>query len=225
MEVGEEPVRAPPQPAGQADSGSLRCGGSRPAPAGPPPLLPRRVRRPGLPLPYPKGELGGTVGRASCAMLALTDVGLAATLLARLAAGARRPTAPASAELSREKADKALQRQKEQRRHEKKLPKRAEGSRGRPRRPGRSPRGDPAGEADAAPGQADPSRRNAMRPWHTIGLEQRGLVSNQNAAAPPRFPIGASPPIGGGLFAEQQVSRARGGQGFQERTPRGSPTF
>ena len=35
-------------------------------------------------VPYTKGELGGTVGRASCAMLALTDVGLAAALLARL---------------------------------------------------------------------------------------------------------------------------------------------
>ena len=68
-------------------------------------------------VPYTKGELGGTVGRASCAMLALTDVGLAAALLARL-----ETYGAASAELS-EKADKALQRQKEQRRHEKKLQK------------------------------------------------------------------------------------------------------
>ena len=66
-------------------------------------------------VPYTKGELGGTVGRASCAMLALTDVGLAA-------AGAPETYGAASAELS-EKADKALQRQKEQRRHEKKLQK------------------------------------------------------------------------------------------------------
>ena len=72
--------------------------------------------------PYTKGELGGTVGRASCAMLALTDVGLAAALLARLAAGAPETYGAAAAELS-EKADKALQRQKEQRRHEKKLQK------------------------------------------------------------------------------------------------------
>ena len=55
-------------------------------------------------------------------MLALTDVGLAAALLARLAAGAPETYGAASAELS-EKADKALQRQKEQRRHEKKLQK------------------------------------------------------------------------------------------------------
>lgn len=73
-------------------------------------------------VPYTKGELGGTVGRASCAMLALTDVGLAAALLARLAAGAPETYGAASAELS-VKADKALQRQKEQRRHEKKLQK------------------------------------------------------------------------------------------------------
>ena len=72
-------------------------------------------------VPYTKGELGGTVGRASCAMLALTDVGLAAALLARLAAGAPETYGAAAAELS-EKADKALQRQKEQR-HEKKLQK------------------------------------------------------------------------------------------------------
>ena len=73
-------------------------------------------------VPYTKGELGGTVGRASCAMLALTDVGLAAALLARLAAGAPETYGAAAAGL-REKADKALQRQKEQRRHEKKLQK------------------------------------------------------------------------------------------------------
>lgn len=73
-------------------------------------------------VPYTKGELGGTVGRASCAMLALTDVGLAAALLARLAAGAPETYGAAAAELS-EKADKALQRQKEQRHHEKKLQK------------------------------------------------------------------------------------------------------
>ena len=51
-------------------------------------------------VPYTKGELGGTVGRASCAMLALTDVGLAAALLARLAAGAPETYGAASAELS-----------------------------------------------------------------------------------------------------------------------------
>ena len=88
-------------------------------------------------VPYTKGELGGTVGRASCAMLALTDVGLAAALLARLAAGApetygvRRRTRPSSARRNSAATRKSC--------------KRAEGSRGRPRPPGRSPRRSPPG--------------------------------------------------------------------------------
>lgn len=40
----------------------------------------RRDKAPWFRVPYTKGELGGTVGRASCAMLALTDVGLAAAM-------------------------------------------------------------------------------------------------------------------------------------------------
>ena len=90
-------------------------------------------------VPYTKGELGGTVGRASCAMLALTDVGLAAALLARLAAGAPETYGAAAAELS-EKADKALQRQKEQRRHEKK-----------PQKGGRKPWAAPPARKESPP--------------------------------------------------------------------------
>ena len=91
-------------------------------------------------VPYTKGELGGTVGRASCAMLALTDVGLEAALLARLAAGAPETYGAASAELS-EKADKALPNSAATR----KSCKKAKRSRGRPRPPGRSPRRSPPG--------------------------------------------------------------------------------
>ena len=87
-------------------------------------------------VPYTKGELGGTVGRASCAMLALTDVGLAAALLARLAAGAPETYGAASAEPSSARRNSAATR---------KSCKRAEGSRGRPRPPGRSPRRSPPG--------------------------------------------------------------------------------
>lgn len=42
-----------------------------------------------LRLPYPKSVLGGMVGRASCAMLALTDVGLASALAGKLAGRTR----------------------------------------------------------------------------------------------------------------------------------------
>ena len=80
-------------------------------------------------------------------------------------------------------------------------------------------RDSPAGarrEADAAPGQADRQEEDAMRPWHTIGLEQRGLVPIRKRSGPAAFSYWRKPADGGGLFAEQQVSRARGGQGFQE---------
>ena len=102
--------------------------------------MPRRVRRPGSGCPTPRGSwaaalLGNLPNLIPAVKLVLLDAfdrsrflfslsgaGLAAALLARLAAGAPETYGAASAELS-EKADKALQRQKEQRRHEKKLQK------------------------------------------------------------------------------------------------------
>mgnify|MGYP005899944099 CR=1 FL=1 len=71
-------------------------------------------------VPYTKGELGGTVGRASCAMLALTDAGLAASLVKKLAAADPERYGPAYEQLGK-KAEKVLRRQQEQRRHEKNL--------------------------------------------------------------------------------------------------------
>ena len=75
---------------------------------------------PWLQVPFTKGELGMTLGRSSCAMLALTDIGLAASLAERLAAEEPERCGE-TAQALREKAGKALQRQKEQRAHEKKL--------------------------------------------------------------------------------------------------------
>lgn len=73
-----------------------------------------------LALPFSKAQLGALFGRSSCAMLALTDIGFASSLVKKLAArdSVRYGNA---AQLLGQKADKALQRQKEQRRHEKKL--------------------------------------------------------------------------------------------------------
>ena len=64
--------------------------------------------------------LGGAVGRTACAMLALTDAGLAASLVEKLALTDQAAYGGA-AEALRAKADKQLQRQREQRAHEKKL--------------------------------------------------------------------------------------------------------
>lgn len=71
-------------------------------------------------VPFSKGELGGAVGRASCAMLAVTDAGLASALVSKLAAEDPQRYGALAGELEG-RAARALQRQKEQRAHEKKL--------------------------------------------------------------------------------------------------------
>lgn len=71
-------------------------------------------------VPYAKGELGAAVGRSACAMLALTDAGLASALAEKLAAGDPLTFGPAAEALAVE-ARRTLQRQKEKRAHEKKL--------------------------------------------------------------------------------------------------------
>ena len=70
-----------------------------------------------LTLPHTKEELGFVLGRKSCAMLAVTEFGMAAAIGEKLAKQNERH-APAAEQL-RVKADRALQRQKEKRQHEK----------------------------------------------------------------------------------------------------------
>ena len=70
-----------------------------------------------LTLPHTKDELGFVLGRKSCAMLAVTAFGIAAAIAEKLAQQEER-FAPAAEQL-RVKADRALQRQKEKRQHEK----------------------------------------------------------------------------------------------------------
>lgn len=71
-----------------------------------------------LTTPFTKAELGFAVGRSSCAMMAFTDPGFAASFTKKLEALDPERYAPA-AEQTGKKAEKALQRQKEQRQHEK----------------------------------------------------------------------------------------------------------
>lgn len=73
-----------------------------------------------LELPFTKGELGLQLGRSSCAMLALTDAGFAAAITEKLSGMDPEKYGPAAQQL-RVKADRVLQRQREQRRHEKNL--------------------------------------------------------------------------------------------------------
>ena len=73
-----------------------------------------------LALPFSKAELGLALGRSSCAMVALADSGFAASILEKLAARDPEKYGPAAQQI-REKADRALQRQREKRQHEKNL--------------------------------------------------------------------------------------------------------
>ncbi len=73
-----------------------------------------------LETPFTKAELGIQLGRGACAMLALTDAGLAAAAVEKLAAREPEKYAAAARQL-RDKADRVLQRQREQRQHEKNL--------------------------------------------------------------------------------------------------------
>ena len=73
-----------------------------------------------LELPFTKTELGLALGRGSCAMLALTDVGFASALVQKLSARDPEKYGPAAQQL-KAKADRALQRQREKRQHEKNL--------------------------------------------------------------------------------------------------------
>lgn len=114
---------------------------------------------PVLQSPYTKGELGLAVGRSSCAMLALTDYGLAASFTRRLAEADGEQYGDTAAELE-EKAQRALQRQKEQRRHEKKLERAAAKPWAAPARP-------------AAPGKAA-GRKKQVRKGPGKGTKRGG---------------------------------------------------
>ena len=71
-----------------------------------------------LTLPHSKEELGFFFGRSACAMMALSDAGMAASLVEKLAKLDPVRYGPAAEQL-KEKADRMLQRQREKRQHEK----------------------------------------------------------------------------------------------------------
>lgn len=118
LEIGEEPVGAACRArqaklillASDAAENSLRRGRHF-AEAG---------DAPALQTPFTKEELGGCVGRTSCAMLAVTDAGLSASMAQRLAESDPERYGEAAGRLA-VKAGKVLERQKEQRAHEKNL--------------------------------------------------------------------------------------------------------
>lgn len=68
-------------------------------------------------VPFTKEELGSAVGRTSCAMMALTDIGFAEAVAGKLATVAPEKYQQTAQQLS-VKASRAAQRREEQRSHE-----------------------------------------------------------------------------------------------------------
>lgn len=125
-----------------------------------------------LEVPFTKAELGFALGRGSCAMLALTDAGFAASLTQKLAVRAPERYGPAAQQL-REKADRVLQRQREQRQHEKNLRegKKAPWAPPPPKRNEPSNRTAARSEGQAAPAQRPRRLRSpSLRPRRQKGL-------------------------------------------------------
>lgn len=69
-------------------------------------------------VPFTKDELGSAVGRTSCAMLAVTDIGFAEAIVKKLAAADPEKYTQTAEQLS-VKAQRAAQRRREQQNHEK----------------------------------------------------------------------------------------------------------
>ena len=137
-----------------------------------------------LSLPFTKAELGGMLGRSSCAMLALTDAGFSASVIERLAKRDPERYGPAATQL-RAKADRVLQRQKEQRQHEKNL---RDGKHKPWATPAKQPAGKPPAKAPAArqPGErGKPPAKNpaARQPGGTGKPPAKNLVARQPSKA------------------------------------------
>ena len=87
----------------------------------------RRVRHfadagacPWLSIPFGKDELGAAVGRTSCAIAAVTDIGFASAIAEKLAQADGEKYGPAAQKLAA-KVEKATQRRRERRSHEQNL--------------------------------------------------------------------------------------------------------
>ena len=129
-----------------------------------------------LELPFTKEELGFHLGRGSCAMLALTDAGLAASVADKLAQRDPERYGPAAQQLH-QKAERTLQRQKERRQHEKNL-------RQGKRKPWAPP---PEGGSQGAPSPARRVKSPAKpKPPHSGAAARHGKDGSVRPAHPPK---------------------------------------
>lgn len=106
-----------------------------------------------LEVPFDKDQLGWALGRTSCAMVAITDIGFAEAIVKKLALADPQRYGPAAERLEL-KARRAMERREEMARHERNL---RRGKRRPPREPGLPP-------APPAPPRQEPPRRKPTGP-------------------------------------------------------------
>ena len=152
-----------------------------------------------LRIPFTKAELGRAVGRSSAAVTAVTDIGLANTIVHRLAEldPVKYDEAAARLEL---KAKRAAERRAEQLAHEKNL-----------RTGKRKPKKAAPPEEPAAPKAAAPSRkpRTSVRPGDEDAPRRRkSRSSKENRPKPRTDPYAHSRPVkkGKGSFRKKEQS-------------------
>lgn len=102
-------------------------------------------------VPFTKAELGAVLGRTTCAMAAFSDAGFAASLVKKLSAQDPETYGDAASQLGA-KAQKVLQRQREQKVHEKNQ---REGK----RKPWAAPTAPAPAAPPPVPGKSDPPLR------------------------------------------------------------------
>ena len=148
-------------------------------------------------VPFTKEELGRAVGRESCALAGITDVGFACAVARRLADGDPQTYGDAAQRLE-VKAQRAAQRRTEQALHEKNL------RRGKKRRPGEVKAAVPQEPAEPAAKDRGPTgRKPAERKPYGKSAER---ADGKSRAGKPygTKPTGERKPYGGKSYGERK---------------------
>lgn len=138
-----------------------------------------------LTIPVPKAILGAAVGRSSCAMLAVTDIGFADAIAKRLAALDEAHYGLAAERLAL-KAQRAAERRREQEQHEKNL---RMGKHRMPPPPPPEPRPKPAPKRQPAHEPARHERPHPTAPGNTAHpTQKRGTQTKRSPAGAQKPP-------------------------------------
>ena len=159
-----------------------------------------------LRVPFSKEELGRAVGRGSCALLGVTDVGFACAIAGRLADSDPESYGDAAQRLE-VKAQRAAQRRTEQAMHEKNL------RRGKKRRPGEVkaavPQPEPEKKPSASRGGRPPQRTarpvDGKKPYgRPAGADGKKPYGRPAGKRPGQFPNSRPVKHGKGSFPKKQ---------------------